>query len=300
MPLTVANLLKLCSFFLLLLASSGNAASQSDPTESLSPRIISLAPHLTEMVYSAGAGEQLIGVVNYSDYPPEAKKLPIIGSYNAINLERIVEMRPDLILTWRSGNRLQDLQRLKELQEKLGFRIYESEIETLEDIPDLIARIGKLAGTQTTANLKARQLRAQLGELRHKYASSEAVSVFYQIWNKPLITMGKNQFISLGINLCGGRNIFDDLGNLTGQVSLETVILRNPQVILLGGQKAFQSDWYQAWQNYPNVQAVKNGRVHKLNNDLYQRPTERFIDALAPLCALLEQARHNRDLSTTQ
>lgn len=299
MPPTVVDFIKLCSL-LLLMQTSSYAASQSAPTESHPPRIISLAPHLTEMVYSAGAGAQLIGVVNYSDYPPAAKALPVIGSYNAINLEQIVTMRPDLILTWRSGNRLQDLQRLKELQEKLGFRLYESEIETLEDIPDLIARIGELAGTQKSADLKARQLRTQLGELRQKYASSEAVSVFYQIWNKPLITMGKNQFISLGIELCGGRNIFDDLGNLTGQVSLETVILRNPQVILLGGQKAFQNDWYQAWQKYPGVQAVKDGRVHKLDNDLYQRPTERFIDALRPLCALLEQARHGQEVSKTQ
>ncbi|QKI89029.1 cobalamin-binding protein [Thiomicrorhabdus xiamenensis] len=299
MPLTLADLVKLCSLILLMLVSP-HAASQNTAEESHPPRIISLAPHLTEMVYSAGAGAQLIGVVNYSDYPPEAQNLPIIGSYNAINLERIVEMRPDLILTWRSGNRLQDLQRLKALQEKLGFRLHESEIETLEDIPDLIARIGQLAGTQKTADLKARQLRRQLAELRQKYASSEAVSVFYQIWNKPLITMGKNQFISLGIELCGGRNIFDDLGNLTGQVSLETVILRNPQVILLGGQKAFQNDWYQAWQKYPEVRAVKDASVYKLNNDLYQRPTERFIDALAPLCALLEQARDRRGVAAWQ
>ncbi|MBN2646703.1 MAG: cobalamin-binding protein [Thiotrichales bacterium] len=255
------------------------------------PRIIALAPHLTELVYSAGAGDYLVGVVNYSDYPPAAKQLPVIGSYTAINLEAILQLKPTLILTWRSGNRVQDLAALERLQTRQGVRLVSSDVRRLSDIPDLIEQIGRLAGTEAIAQPKAQALRTELQRLTETYAQRRPLSVFYQIWNQPLLTMGPEQFISQGITLCGGRNLFEDLPGLTGQVALETVIERNPQVILLGGQKAFQNDWYQTWQKYPNLKAVAQQQVHKLDNDLYQRSTERFIYALDPLCQLLEQAR---------
>ncbi|BBP46103.1 cobalamin-binding protein [Thiosulfatimonas sediminis] len=259
--------------------------------ETPAQRIITLAPHLTEMVYSAGAGEKLVGVVNYSDYPAEAKSKPIVGSYNAINIERIVELKPDLVLSWRSGNRLQDYQRLEQLQQKLGFRLIESEINTLDDIPALIRQIGILAGSATKANAEAHELQTQLTQLRQQFATAKPVTVFYQIWNNPLITMGKNQFISQGIELCGGRNIFEDLGSLTGQVAVETVLIRDPEVILLGGTRAMQQDWLQTWQAFGTLQAVQNNTIFLLNNDLYQRSSARFIRALPALCAQIGQAR---------
>lgn len=257
-------------------------------------RIVSLAPHLTEMLYSAGAGDKLVGVVNYSDYPEAALQLPQVGSYNAINLEAIIALKPDLILTWRSGNRVQDSERLQ----SLGLRVYESEVETLEDIPNLIAKLGELAGTQEIARQKADTLRAELQSLRERYQQKTPVSVFYQIWNKPFITMNGRQFISQGLALCGARNIFADLPALTGQVNLETIISRDPQVILLGGQRAFQQAWLSDWQAMPQVTAIHNKQIHLLNNNLYQRPTERFIHALTPLCELLDKARQHEDTKT--
>lgn len=259
-------------------------------------RIVSLAPHLTEMLYSAGAGDKLVGVVSYSDYPEEALQLPQVGSYNAINLEAIIALQPDLILTWRSGNRVQDKERLQ----SLGLTVFESEVENLEDIPDLIAKLGELAGTQEIAQPKAAALRAELQSLRERYQQKTPVNVFYQIWNKPFMTMNGRQFISQGLNICGARNIFADLPALTGQVNLETIISRDPQVILLGGQRAFQQAWLSDWQAMPQVTAIQHRQIHLLNNNLYQRPTERFIHALTPLCELLDNARqvyglHSKD-----
>lgn len=279
-------LLRLLSLLIAISAQSLNSVQAKE-----AHRIISLAPHLTEMVYSAGAGDKLVGVVNYSDYPQDAKKKPIIGSYNAINIERIIELQPDLILSWRSGNRLQDYERLHSLQKKLGFTLFESEINVLEDIPTLIEKIGQLAASEKQARLQAQKLREKLDGLRQQYANDDRISVFYQIWNKPLITMGGKQFISQGIKLCGGENVFNDLGSLTGQVSLETVLIRNPQVLLLGGSRERQQDWQKNWQKLPRLQAVQNEQIYLLNNDLYQRPTARFINALPALCNKIDQAR---------
>ena len=254
-------------------------------------RIISLAPHLTEMVYSAGAGDKLIGVVNYSDYPKEALSKPVIGSYNSINIESIVQLKPDLILTWRSGTRPQDAQRLKALQSKLGFVIWESDIDTLEDIPKLIKQIGHMANTHDHAQTNAAKLEQTLNTLRKQFSSKQPVKIFYQIWNNPLMTVGKKQFIGQAIELCGGQNIFDDLNSLTGTVAIESVILRNPEIILMGGHQALQSEWAETWQKYPQIKAVKNKQTHLLNNNLYQRPTSRFIQALEPMCKKIDQVR---------
>ncbi|WP_165395061.1 cobalamin-binding protein [Thiomicrorhabdus indica] len=273
-----------------LFVNTAKASLEELPIQN-AQRIISLAPHLTEMVYSAGAGDKLIGVVNYSDYPEKALSKPIIGSYNSINIESIIQLKPDLILTWRSGNRSQDSTRLKELQTKLGFVIWESDIETLEDIPVLIQSIGKMAGTQVQANSNAESLQTKLKSLRMKYSTKKPIKTFYQIWNNPLITMGKKQFISQGIEVCGGKNIFDDLGGLTGPVSIETVILRNPDILLMGGRKSFQQEWLKTWEKYPQINAVKHNQIHLLNNNLYQRPTARFINALEPLCKVIDSVR---------
>lgn len=279
----------LCTLFfsVWIVLYSQQAWSQTDSSPAEIKRIISLAPHLTEMVYSAGAGDKLVGVVSYSDYPEAAKQLPIVGGHHALNLEAIIALKPDLILGWKSGNRLQDLERLK----VLGLNVAETEITTLNDIPDLIERIGQLSGTQRIAVTEARSLRQLLASLQRNYASKPAVSVFYQIWDQPLITMGKAQFISQGIELCGGQNIFSDLPSLTAEVAVETVLLRNPDVILLGGQKSFQQAWLQSWQSYPTLEAVKRQQIYLMDNDLYQRPTARFIRALKPLCEILDQAR---------
>lgn len=264
-------------------------ADKLAPTHSPYQRIISLAPHITEMLYSAGAGGKLVGVVSYSDYPPAALELPIVGRYSGINLEKIIALHPDLILAWRSGNRLQDIERLREL----GFKVRLSDIQTLDDIPDEIEQLGRLTGQADHALNTANQLRTTLRTVRERYQNSQAISTFYEIWHQPLITMNGQQFISQALGVCGAKNVFSDLMQLTSEVSLESIFERDPQLFFLGGQKAFQKDWLESWQRYPTLTAIKNRQVYLLNNNLYQRPTARLINALDGLCRKVDQARHH-------
>lgn len=271
-----------CSFLISLLFTSW--AAQAEPA---AKRIVSLAPSLTELVYSAGAGDQLVGVVNYSDYPEAALSVPIVGSYNALNFEVIMQLKPDLVLAWQSGNRPQDLDRLK----RLGLNLLIRDTQRLDDIPNLIEEIGRMSQQTQTATTEANRLRQQLEQLRKRYQNAAKVSVFYQVWHQPTITINGEQFISQAIEVCGGRNVFADLSALAPHVNREAVIQKNPDMILLGGLDHVQQKWLQDWQKIPQLQAVQNGHIYTLNADHFQRPTARLIDALDNLCQLMDQAR---------
>ena len=279
------NIIVIPTLFVLFLFSTISTAENQ--TYSNYQRIISLAPHITEMLYSAGAGDKIVGVVSYSDYPKEALKKPIIGGYNAVNLEKIIQLNPDLILGWQSGNRPQDIKRLKEL----GFNIQLFEVTQLEDIPNRIEQLGQLTGNAEYAQTTAKQLRETLKKIRQTYQHRSPVTTFYQIWHQPIITMNGRQFISQAIAACGAQNSYKDLPKLTATIGLESLFKRNPQLFLLGGQASFQKDWLKFWQQYPNLQAIKNQQIYTLKNDHYQRPTARLINALEPLCKIVDQAR---------
>jgi len=250
-------------------------------------RIISLAPHITELVYSAGAGEKLVGVVEYSDFPIAAQKLPVVGNSATINIESIIKLAPDLVIAWKSGNRIQDIKRLQ----SLGFEVWQTEIHQLEDIPNFIKTIGEKAGTVKTARVKSSELLNILKDTTQQYANQTAINAFYEIWHQPLMTMNSKQFISLALDTCQANNIFADLPLLASEVNLESVIQQDPQVILLGGESAFQESWYQDWLRYTELKAIKNQQIYKLDNDKYQRPTARLIEALPELCKTIDKAR---------
>lgn len=280
---SLAILISLMSFSSASIAQT-NAQFTTEPPVT---RIISLAPSLTELIYAAGAGDYLVGAVSYSDYPPEAQRVARVGDFNAINIERIIELKPDLILTWQSGTSARDIQRL----EQLGLPVLIRETQYLDDIPKLIAEIGQLTGQQDTANTEAERLRSQLNTLRQNYQNASAVSVFYQVWHQPLITVNGAQFMGQAIALCGGENIFADQTALAPHVSREAVINANPDVILLGGKSANQQAWLTQWQTLSFLTASQNQHIFLLDSDQYQRPTPRFIDGLNTLCQLIDQAR---------
>jgi len=266
-----------------------NETKQNGGKDSITyERIISLAPHITELVYSAGAGKKLVGVVEYSDFPIAARKLPVVGNSTTINIESIIKLAPDLVIAWKSGNRIQDIERLQ----SLGFEVWQTEIHQLEDIPNFIKTIGEKAGTVKTACVKSTELLNILNNTTQQYANQTAINAFYEIWHQPLMTMNSKQFISLALEVCQANNIFADLPLLASEVNLESVIQQNPQVILLGGESAFQESWYQDWLHYTELKAIKNQQIYKLDNDKYQRPTARLIKALPELCKTIDKARN--------
>ena len=261
------------------------AATPEQPAQ----RIVSLAPHITELVFAAGAGEQLVGAVAYSDYPPQARQIPRVGSYQATDLEAILALRPDLIIAWTSGNREQLLQRL----DKLDLRVEVSDPSTLPEIARDLERIGRWAGTEATAEQAAASFRRRLDQLRQAYANRPPVRVFYQLWHRPLMTVGGNQLITRVIRLCGGRNVFAELKPLAPKVSREAVIAARPAVIITGtgADSASNAAGLELWSEWSTIPAVANGQLHIIQADRLQRHTPRILDGAERLCQLLETAR---------
>jgi iron complex transport system substrate-binding protein len=211
-------------------------------------RIISLAPHVTEQLFAIGAGEKIVGAVDYSDYPEQAKLIPRVGGYSRLDLERILALKPDLIVGWHSGNNVQQLERLQEL----GFTVYRSEPQRLDDIASGMLNLGELTGTKQQAQLQATVFRQRVERLRGLVVGKETRTVFYQIWNRPLMTVNGEHLINEVIRLCGGRNIFVTLPVLTPKVSEEAVIAADPDVIIASGMGRERPEWLDDWRQWPN------------------------------------------------
>ncbi len=253
-------------------------------------RIITLAPHATEMLYAAGAGDRLVGTVEYSDFPPAAKKVPRVGSYDRFDLEAISALKPDLIIAWESGNPAAPVEKLK----ALGLTVYVSQPNRMEDVAGQLERLGQLAGTEGTANAAAAQFRQRLDTLRRNNAGKPKVRVFYQIWIAPLMTVGGPQIITSAINLCGGENVFGHLTQMAPTVSVEGVLAADPEAIVATGMGDARPEWLNDWNKWPRMTAVKRGNLFHIHPDLMQRHTPRILDGAEQLCADLDVARSRR------
>ena len=249
-------------------------------------RIVSLAPSLTELLFAAGAGNRVVGVSEYSDFPPQAQGIPIVGRFDLLDMEAIVGFNPDLIVAWRSGNPRAAVQRLIDL----GFNVYVAEPTTLDSIPDHIEKFATLAGTQTTGMAASAYFREQLGVLQSKYQDSENVSVFYQVWNDPLISVGGQELINDIITLCGGTNIFGDLG-LAPKISEEAVLQRDPQAIIASGMDIARPEWLDDWRRWPQLHAVASGNLFFIPPDFVQRHSLRVLSGALQMCAHLDMVR---------
>ena len=250
-------------------------------------RIVALAPHIVENAFSAGAGDKLVGAVTYSDFPAAARNIPRVGSYQAWSLEAIVASEPDLVLIWGSGNGLETVAAL----ERLGIPVYVSELRALTDIPASIRAIGQLAGTSAVSEREAARLEREFTALRQRYGARRQMSVFYQIWNEPLQTINGEHLISSVIGLCGGHNAFADASSLAPRVSLESVLVRDPEVILASGMGEARPDWLDDWRAYPGLRAVRSNALFFIHPDLIQRPTARILLGARALCEQLDAAR---------
>ncbi|WP_081847892.1 cobalamin-binding protein [Microbulbifer sp. HZ11] len=250
-------------------------------------RIVALAPHIVENLYSAGAGDRLIGVISHSDFPAAARQLPQVGNYKSINYERLLALKPDLIVAWGSGNGDEMIQKLRDL----GFNVFVTESRTLEDIPHNVRLFGKLTGTGEIADRATKQWLDRLHALRQAHESQAKISVLYQVWNDPLQTLNGDHLISDVIEACGGHNAFADAVVLAPKISIESVLKRDPDVIIASGMGDARPEWLNDWKAYPGLSAVKNGNLYHVPPDIIQRHTFRLLDGMEMVCRHLASAR---------
>lgn len=250
-------------------------------------RIVSLMPHATELLFEVGAGDKVVGAVKYSDYPEAAKNIPRVGGYSSLNIEAIVALKPDLLIAWPEGNRNRELDRLK----ALGLPILVSDPREFNDIANALTLYGKVTGKEEQAEIALLAFNKKLNYLRSTYSKQEKVSVFYQVWNAPLMTQNGNTFISRAIEVCGGENIFADLPMTNPQVSIESILVQDPQVIVASGMGQSRPEWLDDWRQYTTLQAVQKNQLYHILPELFQRPTSRFLVGTQQLCEAMQDAR---------
>lgn len=255
---------------------SGNTVSLAAPAT----RIISLAPHVTEQLFAIGAGGKIVGAVEYSDYPEAAKQIPRIGGYTGFDLEKILTLKPDLVVGMTGGNSAQQLQQL----EQLGLTLYRSEPRQLEDIASGMERLGVITGYTEQARREAAAFRQGVQRLRESARDRPPLTLFYQIWDRPLMTVNGGGLINEVLTLCGGRNIFAELSAANPKVSEEAVIAADPEVIIVSGMGRARPEWLDEWRAWPQLQAVKQNRLYVVNPSLIQRATPRLLQGAEVIC----------------
>ncbi len=252
-------------------------------------RIVSLAPHTTELLFAAGAGDKVVGVVEYSDFPPKARSIQRIGNYSAFDLERISLLKPDLIIAWQSGNPASALARLQEL----GYPVFFSEPRVLGDIPETILQFATLAGSQREAQAAIDSYREQLQQLKTRYAGKETVTVFYEIWHQPMMTVNGQHIINEVIEFCGGRNVFANMSVLAPTVAVEPVLAANPQVIIASSSKGQAPEWLNDWRQWTTMDAVRYDNLFHIDADTINRHTPRILQGVEQICQALDIARQH-------
>ena len=250
-------------------------------------RIVSLAPGATEMLFAAGAGERIVATVEYSDEPPAAKRIPRIGDSTAVDIERLVALRPDVIVVWPRGGNPSQIEKIA----RLGFPLYHQQIDTLADLPDSLRRLGDLAETREAAERAARRVEAKLAELDRKYAHEAPLAVFLQVWNRPVYTVGGTQMMSDALRLCGARNVFADIREPSPAVDVEAVIARNSDVIVAVAPPGVASAWLAEWRRFPGLSAVRNDRLIAFEDQRLSRLGPSAVDATEALCEALDAVR---------
>ncbi|WNO08366.1 cobalamin-binding protein [Teredinibacter sp. KSP-S5-2] len=254
-------------------------------------RIIALAPHIVENLYSAGVGDRIVGAVDYCDYPEAAKDIPRVGAISSFSLEAILALKPDLVVVWRSGRGGKIMEKLI----RMGINVYASDPRSLSDIPKSIRDYGVLTGNQSVAEEAAKQFEAQYTELKHQYAEKSQVTVFYQVWNDPIQTLNGKHIISDVITLCGGKNVFSDEPALAPKVSVESILQTDPKAIIASGMGEERPEWLDMWKKWKQLQSVQCDNLFYVHPDLIQRHTMRILQGAETICRSLDIARKRTD-----
>ena len=253
-------------------------------------RIAALSPGATELVWAAGAGDQVVAVVSFSDYPEEARKVVSVGSHTRVDLERLMQLRPDLVIGWVTGNPPEQIEALKDL----GLPVFSIEPRSFEDVSHTIERLATLAGTDDVGFAEAERFRKGIAAVERRYRDAEPVSVFYQVWDKPLMTVNDEHLIGKVITLCGGVNVFGELERLVPRISSEAVIGANPEAILAGGMGQENRHWLTRWEAFPSLDATAQNNLYFIPPSLIQRPTPRMLEGSRLFCEKLDDARGKR------
>lgn len=287
--------LKLKAAWLLLLAASfaqaavtvkddiGVTVTLAQPAK----RIISLAPHVTENLFAIGAGKLIVGAVDYSDYPPEANQIPRIGGYHGFDLERIRALKPDLIVGWASGNPPRQLDQIK----ALGIPVFLTFSKKMSDVPSVLERLGELSAHPAGAAVAAKSYRDQLVQLEKTYAGRKPVRVFYQIWDRPLMTINNTQIISDAMRVCGAVNVFGHLPDLTPTVDVEAVLAANPDAMMTSGEPGVKNAALASWRKWKNLKATQNNHFFVLPQDSVNRMGPRLVEGARAMCEAVEKVR---------
>jgi iron complex transport system substrate-binding protein len=246
-------------------------------------RVVTIAPHLTELVYAAGAGDRLVGTIDTSDYPDAARRIPRIGDVSRLDAERLLALRPDLVLAWSDGSPAEQLALLR----RLGLNTLSMRQNSLADVPASIEQLGRLFGTQAVADENAARFRADLAALRARYSNSRRLRVFYQVWDAPLFTLGGTQVVTEMLGVCGAVNVFGEQQQSAFAIDAESVYARDPDAIVLAGSAPENAEWRKRWTSRPALRAA----FVTVDPDLVNRMGPRIVAGTAALCAKLDIVR---------
>ena len=261
---------------------------QPEPGTGIHSRIVTLAPSLTELVFAAGAGDALVGVSAYSDYPAEALALPVIGDAFIVDQERLAVLQPDLLLVWQSGTPAHVVEELR----RIGYKVETVRTRSLADVAAALRRIGELTGHSTEGSNAAAAYERGLQSIAGQHAGLEDIRVFYQVYRRPLYTINGEHFVSELIELCGGSNVFSDLNELAPAVDIEAVVERNPEVLLASSDAG--DDAFAEWERWPHIAAIRYQNRYVMPADKIGRATPRLLDGGRAVCEALQLARERR------
>jgi iron complex transport system substrate-binding protein len=294
MPLRFADLRRAARVLFAFMAAASVTAQAWSAVKVTLPhtpqKIISIAPGATEMLFAAGAGQRVIATVEFSDEPPEARNVPRIGDSNAIDMERVVSLQPDVVVVWEGGSNVAQVAQL----ERLGIPLYRERVERLADMPASIRRLGALADTRSAAKKAAADVESRLAQLVRDYRGRSELSVLLEVWNRPIYTVGGEQMMTDAMRLCGVRNIFDDLKAPGPAVDIEAIIARNPEVIVAIAPPGVAHEWLDDWKRFASLRAVRNDALIPFEDQRFSRLGPSALGGTEALCKAIDAQRRGK------
>lgn len=253
-------------------------------------RIIALSPHSVEMLYKLGAGERIVATTKFSNFPSEAENIPRVGGYNGIQIEKILALKPDLIIAWMDGNKIEDIEKM----EALGLNVYRSTTRSLKSVSDELIKLGNMIGLPDSGQKAAQAFNKRLELIRSENAQKAPVSFFYQLWDEPLRAMAAGSWINTVMTHCGGKNVFNDTALDYPEISIENVLISAPEVFIIPSHHGSHTASTEKWLKWPEIPAIANGQIYYIDGDLLHRFSTRVLDGMAQVCSAFDKVRANR------